>query len=379
MRPPVFGQTVAVMDRSGKVISTSKTLLSVFKEAKAAYTDRKAEITAGRHTVRQVKHDRRLQASLGSGPEHRTRSKKRQKPKSDHIGTCGAHGDQESKVSFTSTKSSSPSTSIDSTVPPRPRGHLSRRHTTQQDSQVSLRRQTLRSNTMPGPPVDMDLAYGEVPPPLPMGPPIADEELRGLMLKASAIMDEIECVQHSVSTIIASLQRNPDALAAVALTLAEISNVAAKLAPGALTAMKGTFPAVVALLASPQFLIAAGVGVGVLVVALGGYKVIKKIQARNTDEGMLGLQEITTDVNRIEMWRQGIEPTDDGASIDTSVEAEFITPGALAIQRVAELERQQEVMKHEQSKPTVSKRSKRLTELTRAKSKKSSALRLLFR
>lgn len=177
----------------------------------------------------------------------------------------------------------------------------------------------------------MDLAYGELPPP----DPVPDEtQLKGLMGRASMLLDEAHCVQHSVTATIAALQKDPDALAAVALTLAEISNLAAKMAPGALTAMKGSFPAVFALLASPQFMIAAGVGVGVVVVALGGYKIIKKIKARNIDEEeeqkMDELLEIGTECDRVENWRKGVADIE-SASVGTSVDGEFITPEAAAM------------------------------------------------
>ena len=68
-------------------------------------------------------------------------------------------------------------------------------------------------------------------------------------------------------------------MAAVALTLAEISNLVTKMAPGALMAVKTSAPTVFAILAAPEFLIAVGVGVGLTVVAFGGYKIIKKIKA----------------------------------------------------------------------------------------------------
>ena len=111
--------------------------------------------------------------------------------------------------------------------------------------------------------------------------------------------------------------------------------------------MKGSFPAVIALLASPQFMIAAGVGVGVIVVALGGYKVVKKMKARQTAPAY-ELQEIGRDVNRIEAWRRGI--SDEGdlpntmAGLDdatTVVDGEFITPQAAAMMH-HERHRQQE-------------------------------------
>ena len=138
--------------------------------------------------------------------------------------------------------------------------------------------------------------------------------------------------------MIEHLQKNPDAMAAVALTLAEISNIASKMAPGALTALKGSAPAVFALLASPQFLIAAGVGIGVTVVMFGGYKIIKKIKAKNAAgkadaNNMEDMLEIDgAEINRINQWRRGIVADDtEIASAGTSVDGEFITPLAASM------------------------------------------------
>ncbi|KAJ9626891.1 hypothetical protein H2203_003347 [Taxawa tesnikishii (nom. ined.)] len=43
-----LGQTVTIVNSSGKVVKTSKHLVNVFKEAKSAYRERKAEIKAVR-------------------------------------------------------------------------------------------------------------------------------------------------------------------------------------------------------------------------------------------------------------------------------------------------------------------------------------------
>jgi hypothetical protein len=213
------------------------------------------------------------------------------------------------------------------------RESLTRAHTTQELALLPPRpvSNLTRSNTTP---VDLDLAYGEYHPSslaaldTPRNPPAEQQELSSLVTKARMLLDEANCAQHSVTAIIGHLQKNPDAMAAVALTLAEISNIASKLAPGALAAFKSSAPAVFALLASPQFLIAAGVGVGITIVALGGYKIIKKIKARNTEEeGMDEMMEIGGDVNCIENWRRGIADVE-MESQGTTVEGEFITPEA---------------------------------------------------
>lgn len=131
---------------------------------------------------------------------------------------------------------------------------------------------------------DMDLAYGNVPPDLasrtdldPYSAPDA-KEARTLIGRVEGLLEEAQCVQHSAGATISHLQRNPDAAAAVALTLAELSGVLTKMSPAFLGALKGGSPAVFALLASPQFLIAAGAAVGVTVVMFGGWKIIKRMK-----------------------------------------------------------------------------------------------------
>ena len=181
----------------------------------------------------------------------------------------------------------------------------------------------------------MDLAYGPIPPPLPVATQADETEFKGLINKVKALLDEADCLQYSVTATISSLQKNPDAMAAVALTLAEISNIATKMAPGVLASMKGSAPAVFALLASPQFMIAGGVAVGVTIVAFGGYKIIKKIRARNTveDPGMDEMLEIGGDVSAIDNWRRGIAEAEE-QSVGTSVDGEFITPEALSLSKL---------------------------------------------
>lgn len=189
--------------------------------------------------------------------------------------------------------------------------------------------------------VDMDLAYGDYHPssiaPL-SARGVEEKELLTLVDKVRLILDEANCAQHSVKAMIEHLQKNPDAMAAVALTLAEISNIASKMAPGVLTALKGSAPAVFALLASPQFLIAAGVGIGVTVVMFGGYKIIKKIKAKNAanKEGSMDeMMEVDSEeISRINTWRRGIAAAGqegDTASVATSVDGEFITPLAASM------------------------------------------------
>lgn len=144
--------------------------------------------------------------------------------------------------------------------------------------------------------IDMNLAYGNVPPDLAtridLGPVTAaeehaarlqeearkEQEARTLMARIDTLLDEAECVQHSATSIIDHLQRKPEAAAAVALMLAELSTLLKAMSPSFLGVVKGGFPAIFALLASPQFLIGVGVAVGVTVVFFGGWKIVKRIK-----------------------------------------------------------------------------------------------------
>jgi hypothetical protein len=320
----------------------SKHLVNVFKEAKSAYRERKAEIKAerdaaavhdrklreGMRTLRLQDDDARSQASSRhsrhSKASHRSKSHRRPRPPLERGFTDSFYVNDEP-----SPRRKSQRFEQDLAGDAR-EGHkkeLSRRHT-----DMHLQRsptKTHRSHSEPH--IDMDLAYGDIPPPLP-AKKYDDGELREKASKLTMLLDEANCLQHSVTTMIENLQKNPDALAAVALTLAEISNIVGKMGPGVLVALKGSFPAVAALLVSPQFMIAAGVGIGVTIVALGGFKIIKKIQAQKENERAMEepylLDELETkELSRIEMWRRGIAEVE-AESQGTTVDGEFITPGA---------------------------------------------------
>jgi hypothetical protein len=209
---------------------------------------------------------------------------------------------------------------------PMPRRHTSSIHTVPERGPP---RETLRrSTTTPGPfDDDPHLAYGDIPPPL---PGYKESEVRNLMSRANFLLDEANCVGHSATTMMNTLQKNPEAMAAVALTLAEIGQLVSKMSPAALASLRGAFPAIFALLASPQFLIAAGVGVGITIIAFGGYKIIRQIKARNNSADALNeLEEIPPpDLSHIEQWRRAVPPSE-----ATSIDGEFITPGARDLRR----------------------------------------------
>ena len=220
--------------------------------------------------------------------------------------------------------------------------------------------------------LEADICYEELPPALPPRRRNEETELRAQVTKLQMLLDEANCVQHSAIATIQNLQKKPDQLAAVALTLGEISSLVSKMAPSALMSLKSAFPLVIALLASPEFLIAAGVGLGVTVIAFGGYKIIKKIKQRRADgkdadaAEVDELQEINVDLSRVQEWRRGIADAD-ALSVGTSVDGEFITPIA-GRQLVSEGKLRESDLKS--SKSSKSKKENRKSKSKNAKSAK---------
>ncbi|CAA9966010.1 hypothetical protein CFE70_009402 [Pyrenophora teres f. teres 0-1] len=321
-----LGETITVINKSGKVVSSSKHVFNVFKEAKAAYRERKAEIKAERDA--QVK-----ERELAKG-----------------VKAIRIDDDARSHVSHRSRKSHHAKSQ--SGRPAIERGYSANDAQNMEIARRSSEHQVQKARSKSEANIDMDLAYGDVPPPLPDNK-YDDLELQEKASKIELLLDEANCLQHTATAMIENLQKNPEALAAVSLTLAELSAIVGKMGPGVLMTLKGSFPAVAALLLSPQFMIAGGVAVGVTIVALGGYKIIKKIQAQNDappPQPMLAraatapvsapapvaaiedtnceLDELQPqELSRVEMWRRGIADVE-ANSAGTSVDGEFITPGA---------------------------------------------------
>lgn len=225
--------------------------------------------------------------------------------------------------------------------------------------------------------IDLNLAYGSIPPdlasrtdldaPAPTASSVPPEQreaqARTLLQRIDTLLTEAECLHHTATHIISHLQSNPEAAAAVALTLAELSHLLTKMSPAFLGVVKGGFPAVFALLASPQFLVGVGVAVGVTVVMFGGWKIVKRIrEARKEKEeavafemaaipneqsgrggggvgaagyhhgaafagGAGGFDEalvLEEELSTIESWRRGIVPFGE----DESADMELISPEA---------------------------------------------------
>lgn len=362
-----IGQTITIVNQSGKIVKTSKHWVNIFNEAKSAYNERKAELRAskgdrsaangGERRARQhlealtIDDDdassmRSSRRNSEDGRQLRRKplpERQRERPPVERGYSDSFYASDLPSPSHRRQRSHRPSPlrddSYSSLVYDEPRaGELVRRHTYDTEHSSQHRPETLaRSASLDD--IDMHLAYGELPPPLPERKYDTEVELRSKMSGLQRLLEECNCLQYSVTAIIDNLQKNPDALAAVALTLAEISNLAAKLAPGALMSLKGSFPAIIALLAAPEFAIAIGVGVGVTIIAFGGYKIIKKIKAKKEAARLLengqepgtatppNEMEELREIGRVEHWRRGIAGVE-AESVGTSVDGEFITPKA---------------------------------------------------
>jgi hypothetical protein len=366
-----MAQVITVVNKSGKIVKSTRTLAGVFNEAKSAYAERKAELKATRLKERDLQEqerkargqldaltledDGRSRRGSRAGSESGSRATKRKPVPSHRERPHGERGYSDSVIDEAPRRAAtthrpsplrfdSSGEAIRDEGSPRP-GELVRRHTghppIQSRSNAGSRRASHND-------IDMDLAYGDYSdaPPLPVARIEDTRELNEKLTGLQRMLEEVNCLQHSAGATIENLQKNPEALAAVGLTLAEISTMVTKLAPGALPGIKASFPAIMALLASPQFAIAAGVAVGVTIIAFGGYKIVKKIQAANREkkdsvlmleddgEGEAEGEEPATpaetmdelrELSSVEKWRRGIAD-EQARSVGTSVDGEFITP-----------------------------------------------------
>ncbi|KAF7950147.1 hypothetical protein EAE96_007442 [Botrytis aclada] len=479
MAPPIT-ETVTIINKSGKVVSTGKQLVNIFKDAKAAYQEKKAQLKEEhylREEARSYRAQRRLNEaryeieearggggddaqsiasrrshrshrshssrqeprdssrppltinnyeefpdtqSLASGRSHRSHrshTRTRQEFNFDDLdeeedmqslASKRSHRSHRSKRSRSVHGSKAPSqyepaethyedpeegfyddpplaiyrqpfaeTELSlarrhtekEAAPPMP-GHLVRRETA--PATYTSGQLVPRATSVPDlhdDSIDMDLAYGDAhhfesdPEPEyeePIVPQQLPAELDETMSKLDTLLIEAQCLHHTATAIMSNLQANPEAMAAVALTLAELSSLLTKMSPSILPMLKASSPAIFALLASPQFLIAGGVALGVTVVMFNGFKIIKKLQAtpEKTLEAPMAMQALPAtpnypdtpgfmepqdmhhkyeeampyeayeeELSSIDIWRRGIADAEI-ESVGTSVDGEYITPTA---------------------------------------------------
>lgn len=385
-------ETVTILNKSGKVVSTGKQLVNIFKDAKEAYQEKKAELRNEHHARIALKNEQKLvrarEETRSTTSSHRSRGSRSQYPRdpsrppltehnltnitegsvaSSRRSRSSHHGSQRPRSPGSPSAYQAPYVeAADFTHPGLPRRHTDlpvgsalSRDTLPHTSQIAHVR-PLHTQSNPDfhadDNIDMNLAYGKLPPDMQVSHSEEVEkklELEQNLTKLDQLLLEAQCMHHTATSIISNLQANPEAMAAVALTLAELSNLLTKMSPGILTTLKTTSPAIFALLASPQFLIAGGVALGVTVVMFGGYKIIKKIQentevrkeANRMEEALVydGLE-----MGSIESWRRGIADIE-VQSVATSVDGEFITPEAARRKKEHIRERRKEERDHPRS------------------------------
>ncbi|KAK2591283.1 hypothetical protein QQS21_011035 [Conoideocrella luteorostrata] len=455
-------QTITIVNNSGKIISTGKQLFSIFKEAKASYDEKKAEIRGlkraetfdssrslhrlddkhsarghGRHAAYDPEyytefdygknpeyHDGRrrsfdVYSDASSRKSHRTshsQSKYRQQGSRNRPALTESNLKTLSEVSSTAPSKARTLAYRSPYVETLPRDTaISRMNLTQYDTKsvneadwghgamLPPRRRSeseiARRQPSKGKEIDMNLAYGNIPPDLEyrvdLDPSQADEhQAKQLVRRVEGLLDEAHCIQHSATSIIKHLQAKPDAAAAVALTLAELSSVVGKMSPAFLGFLKSGSPAVFSLLASPQFLIGSGIAVGLTVVMFGGWKIVKRVKEqqaarealawdgapadrhvpqRTQSDHSAGIEEalvVDDELSTIETWRRGImAPGADNESADI----ELITPGAERAQRERHIKDDFDVRSHRSTRTSRTSKTAKTSKTSKtSKSSKSS-------
>ncbi|KAL3607438.1 hypothetical protein FPOAC2_02423 [Fusarium poae] len=378
-------QTITVVNNSGKIIKTGKQLFTIFKEAQGTYKDKKAEIKAGQSLHRSKTFDvegrsnlidddrsryyppRAAPSEAGSQRSRRSRSVHSRHPRDDF--------DVRSRKALT-LDNLERHTEISATAPSRAPTQMTYKDPYAQttnyalsprsmapsaygDAMVPRNRSTgeLVQATKPRKEIDMDLAYGSVPPDLKdrtdLDPQQVDEkQAMGLVHRVEGLLTEAKCIHHSATHTMAELQKNPDHAAAVALTLAELSKIVKKTSPAFLTLLKSGSPAVFGLLSSPQFLIGTSIAAGVTVICFGGWKIFQRMAEAKAAREALGYEGVPMnrpapmrtqseyspseyggvdealilddDLSSIETWMRGIP----AGSATESVDMELITPTA---------------------------------------------------
>ncbi|KAI0811794.1 hypothetical protein GGR55DRAFT_678017 [Xylaria sp. FL0064] len=359
-------EIVTIVNSSGKIISNGKHLVAAFKEAKAAYDEKKAAVRAERAVRRSQTYDvstapryepaPNYDYDYGNGGYDRRHShddgvsqtSSRRSHRSKHSRTSRLRSASQSRPALTIENLRTHS-EVSSVTPSRPPVAYRSPYAETAPRDMALSRPTLpRAPTAPYQPsevmapapvqnpymqrsvsdpalpesgkkkkeIDMNLAYGNIPPDLAervdLDPAYQaaekEQTARTLMEKIEDLLVEAQCLHHTATHIIEHLQGKPEAAAAVALTLAELSAILGKMSPSFLAVIKGGSPAIFALLASPQFLIAAGLTVGVTVVMFGGWKIIKRIKEAKEAEAAARAQPMAFEAQPAQPVQQPVQP-----------------------------------------------------------------------
>ncbi|KAI8724249.1 hypothetical protein NCS52_00282600 [Fusarium sp. LHS14.1] len=420
---PALEQTITIVNNSGKIIKTGKQLYSIFKDAQGTYKEKKAEIKSEKALQRSQSFDphglppqqpryvdddahyfapqqprciddgdryypprafdQRSQASSRRSGRSRSVTSQSRRPRDDYYDTRSRPA-----LTMDNLKTHSEVSSVTpSRAPPRtyqnpyaetipmdlalPQSQLARvemrsvapsAYGPGGGAMVQRNRSTGELVKMkPHKEIDMDLAYGNIPPDLAdrtdLDPQYGNEkEAKALVHRVEGLLTEAKCLHHSATTTMAQLQKDPDSAAAVALSLAELSKLVKKSSPAFLMLLKSGSPAVFSLLSSPHFLIGSSIAVGVTVVCFGGWKIVQRVKEQQAarealmyepmdrpapmrtqseyaprrapteysagmDEALI-IEDDLSEVSSIETWRRGIVPFGE----DETADMELITP-----------------------------------------------------
>ncbi|RVD89511.1 uncharacterized protein DFL_000515 [Arthrobotrys flagrans] len=266
-RTKTLNYTVEVVDKAGKAIHTSKTIFGALREAREAYKAKRAERKAEREAEKaarraikerayeeQLREARRARREARRAIEDDSRTEERRRERRERRERRMIEdGRSDAGTEVRDRDAGSDTSSIYS-------------HRERNGSTGAL---TLRSAST----TDLSL------PPMPPRPEVDEEDdhLTALFTQVQDIIDHAAAAQSSVVTLVDALRREPETLAMVGLTLAEISTIVAKLSPAALAGAQISWPVVFSFLASPQFAIVAGGVIGTTVILLGGYRIIQKM------------------------------------------------------------------------------------------------------
>ncbi|KAM0302318.1 hypothetical protein ACHAPM_004310 [Fusarium culmorum] len=375
-------QTITVVNNSGKIIKTGKQLFTIFKEAQGSYKDKKAELRAGKSLHRSKTFDaegrsnfidddrssyyppRAAPSEAGSRSTRRSRSVHSRHPRDDFDVRSRKALTLDNLERHTEVSSVAPSRAPTQMVHKDPYAEtmnyaLSPRSMAPSaygDAMVPRNRSTGELvQSKPRKEIDMDLAYGSIPPDLKdrtdLDPHKVDEkEAMSLVHRVENLLTEAQCIHHSATHTMSELQKNPDHAAAVALTLAELSKIVKKTSPAFLALLKTGSPAVFGLLSSPQFLIGTSIAAGVTVICFGGWKIFQKMAEAKAAREALAYEGVPMDrpapmrtqteyapveymdealildddLSSIETWMRGVP----AGSVVESVDMELITPTA---------------------------------------------------
>ncbi|KAM0426303.1 hypothetical protein ACHAPT_008343 [Fusarium lateritium] len=419
-------QTITIVNNSGKIIKTGKQLYSIFKDAQGTYKEKKAEIKSEKALQRSQSYDPRdlpppqqpryyddggqyyppqqpryiddgdrYYPPRASDQRSVASSRRSGRSRSVHSQSREPYYDTRSRAALTmdNLKTHSEVSSVTPSRAPSRSYANPYAETIPMDlaipAQSQLARTEMRSvapsaygpgggamvqrnrstgelvRMKPHKEIDMDLAYGNIPPDLAERTDLdphygggEEKQAKALVHRVEGLLTEAKCIHHSATTTMAQLQKDPDSAAAVALSLAELSKLVKKTSPAFLTLLKSGSPAVFSLLSSPHFLIGTSIAVGVTVVCFGGWKIVQRVkeaqQAREAlayenvhmdrpapsrtqseyaprrapteysagmDEALI-IEDDLSDLSSIETWRRGIVPFGE----DERADMELITP-----------------------------------------------------